>query len=106
MPSKWKGGADLDLYMAMFKHLAGKADLDLDFTETAARFVGGLQEELKSRIIRRDTLPSTLTEWMIVAQEDYRHRARVRAEMLQVEACSRWRAVLPLVSRGAEIAVP
>lgn len=55
-------GVDLDLYIAMFKHPARKADLNLSSTETSARFVKGLQIGLKSRIIRRDTPPGTLTE--------------------------------------------
>ena len=97
-------GPDLDLYIAMFKHLARKSDLDLDSTETTARFVEGLHEELKLRIIRRDTLPSTLSEWMTVAQEVHQTHTHARAEMLKVEACSQWRTVLPLVSRGTNAA--
>ena len=100
---KMKGG-DLDLYIAMFKRLTRKAGLDLNSTETTARFVVGLQKGLKSLIIRRDTLPSTLTEWMGAAQEVYQHRARVRVELLEVEAREQRNAALSLVLRGANAA--
>lgn len=92
---------DLDLYIATFKHLARKAGQDLSSTDTSARFVQGLRDEIKSHIVQQDMLPSTLTEWMTAAQEVHQRYARVRAEMLTAEASNQWIAVLPLVFRGA-----
>lgn len=95
---------DLDLYIATFTHLARKAGQDLNSTDTSARFVQGLRDEIKSHIVQRDMLPSTLTEWMTAAQEVHLRYARVQAEMLTAEASNQWIAVLPLVFRGANAA--
>jgi hypothetical protein len=66
---------DLDIYIAMFKHLARDAGYDLTAMGTADHFALGLREKLFNTCIYRQTQPESFNNWVTATKEKLIKRA-------------------------------
>jgi hypothetical protein len=54
---------DVDTYNTTFDHLAAAAEWEPDAKGTIARYRAGLHENIHRRVVNRENLPNTMTEW-------------------------------------------